>query len=120
MADTLSTNEARQRFRAVTRGRNPHHSELSLAKAKANLRAADAGLDLGPALRFVSRGQWRPALVSMVAWSATEPGRAFFAPLLLRGLEIFYLVLGLFPKANPGPSPADHTEEPDTANTGAE
>jgi hypothetical protein len=101
MADTLTKDEARQRFRAVTRGRSPQHSELSLAEAKANLRAADAGLDLGPALRFVSRGQWRPALLSVVTWSATEPGRAFFAPLLLQGFEIFYLLLGMFRKTSP-------------------
>ncbi len=105
MADTLSTEEARQRFRSVTRGSNPRNSELTLEEAKERLRAADAGLDLGPALRFVSRGQWRPAMFSVVAWFTTEPGRAFLSPLLLRGLEIFYLLLGMFRKDSPA-SPA--------------
>jgi hypothetical protein len=109
MADTLSTDEARQQFRSAIRGRGPQHREPSLIEAKARLQAADAGLDLGLALRFISRGEWRPALFFVTAWSVTAPGRAYLAPVLLRGLEIFSLALGLFQKSSPAPFPENHT-----------
>jgi hypothetical protein len=113
MADTLNREEAREQFRAVSRGRSQRHTDLNLVEAKARLREVDADLDLGPTLRFASRGQWRPALLSMVAWSATGSGRAYLAPLLLQGLEFFYMVLGSL--KNPGLSSSTHTQATHTA-----
>ena len=113
MADPLSREEARRQFQAVTHGRAPRRADLSLAEAKARLRDVDAGLDIGPALRFATRGEWKPALLSLAGWSATAEGRAWLAPLLLRGLEAFYLVLGLVQK--PRPATTEPEKPDDTA-----
>ncbi len=95
MADPLNPDEARQRFLAVTQGRRPADPTLDIATAKARLRQADPGLDIGPALRLLGEGRWRPALLSLMPWLLGESGRAWFAPLLLQLVEGFHVVLAL-------------------------
>jgi len=82
MADPLNPDEARQRFRAVTQGRRPTNPALDIATAKARLRQADPGIDIGPALRLLGEGRWQQAMLSVVPWLLSETGRTWLAPAL--------------------------------------
>ncbi len=106
--DSLSPEEARERLRAVTVGRYVPRHDLSLAEAKDRLRAADANLDIGPALSALSQGKWREAGLSLALWLATDEGRAFVAPLLLRLLPLANGLLGQLRGHRPRkPAPAE-------------
>ena len=76
-------------------GRHTPRRRLSVAQAKARLREVDAGLDIGPVLSAVTRGQWRSAVLSLLAWFNTDAGRAFIAPLMLKLLPLAIGLLDL-------------------------
>lgn len=117
MADPLTPAEARRRFDQVTRGRHVAPPELTLAGAKARLREVDAGLDIGPALRWAGRGRWGAAAVSLLPWLVSPSGRAYLAPLVLRAAGAMYLAIGFLrglrkPGARTPRSPAAGSKAP--------
>ncbi len=87
MAEPLSAEEARRRFRAVARGRHPADPQLDVATAKARLREADPGIDISPLLGLAGQRRWKPALLSVLPWAMSPEGRAYLAPLLLAVLD---------------------------------
>ena len=94
--EPLSSDEARQRFRTVLSGKHVSRRKLSVAKAKTQLRAVDAELDIAPILGYAVQGKWRPAILSVVVWLNTDSGRAFIAPLMLKLLPLALSLLGIF------------------------
>lgn len=110
----LSSDEARRRFRAALNGERSSRRGLSVAKAKAQLRAVDAELDIGPLLDAVSHKQWRSATLSLVIWLNTDAGRAFIAPLMMKLLPLVISLLGLFGQrkghGHPTAAPAEKDE----------
>ncbi len=87
MAEPLSAEEARRRFRAVARGRHPADPQLDVATAKARLREADPGIDISPLLGLAAQRRWKPALLSVLPWAMSPEGRAYLAPLLFAILD---------------------------------
>ncbi len=90
MADPLTPEQARARLRAVTRGQRPRvMAPLDVATAKARLRAADPGVDIGPTLRLLGQHRWRPALFTLLPWLLSDEGRSWLAPALVALAEGF-------------------------------
>ncbi len=106
MAEPLSPEEARQRLRAVLRGRHLTDTHLDVATAKARLREVDPGIDIGPLLQAVAGKRWKPALVSLLPWFMTPEGRAYVAPLLLAMLDAADRALKLFARRHAAAQPA--------------
>lgn len=110
--EPLSPEAARERLRAVTRGRYRPRRHLSLEEAKQRLRAVDADLDIGPALSAMAQGRWREAGLSVGLWFATTEGRAFIAPVLLRLLPLVSGLLQRFHSRRPRDASTDEPEHP--------
>ena len=116
MAEPLSAEEARRRFRAVARGRHPTQPHLDVAAAKARLREADPGIDIGPLLHFAAKRRWQPALLSLLPWGMSPEGRAYLAPLLLAALNAADRILRFVARA-PATGERDTTEAKSTNAT---
>ena len=115
MAEPLSAEEARRRFRAVARGRHPADPQLDVAAAKARLREADPGIDISPLLGFAAQRRWKPALLSVLPWAMSYEGRAYLAPLLMAALDAADRALRAIARlpAMTGDSKPDTTESSD-------
>ena len=110
MAEPLSPEQARQRFRAVLRGRHLTDTHLDVATAKARLREADPGIDIGPLLHFAGEKRWKSALLSLLPWILSPEGRAYMAPVLLATLEAADHALRLVAnRSTSAPSATPHT-----------
>lgn len=109
--ESLSSEEARRRFRATLNGQRTPRRNLSVAQAKARFRKVDAELDIGPVLDAVARGQWRSAVISLVVWFNTDAGRAFIAPLMLKLLPMMISLLGLMRRGKCCPRSSAETAE---------
>jgi len=103
--ESLSSDEARRRFRATLGGQRTPRRNLTVAQAKARFHKVDAELDVGSVLDAVARGQWRSAVISLVVWFNTDAGRSFIAPLMLKLLPLTISLLGLIARGKRRPHP---------------
>ncbi len=94
MAEALSPQQARARFRAVAQGHYVDHG-LDVEQAKARLHDTDPGLDIGPLLGAVEHGDYRQALASMIPWLWSSEARRFLQPVFERGLLLAFRGLGM-------------------------
>lgn len=101
MAHTLTPEQARKQFEAVSHGKRPANRQVSVEQAKARLREVDAGLDLGPALRLAAEGNWKGAAVSFLPWLVSGSGREYFAPVLLKLAELSFVALAFLRGGKP-------------------
>jgi hypothetical protein len=60
----MERNQARANFRALLQGK-PSSQDLTLAEAKARLRAADPGVDVGSSLKHLNQGELKEAGLSL-------------------------------------------------------
>jgi hypothetical protein len=94
MAETLSPEQARARFRAVARGRYVDHG-LDVEEAKARLRESDPGVDIAPLLGAMEHGDYRMAFAGLVPWLWSSEARRFLQPVFERGLLLAFRGLGM-------------------------
>ncbi len=94
MAETLSPQQARARFRAVARGRYVDHG-LGLEEAKARLAASDPGLDIAPLLGALEHKDRHRALAALIPWLWSSEGRRFLEPMFQRALLLAFRGIGV-------------------------
>lgn len=77
----MANNQARKNFTALLQGKPPRR-ELSLAEAKARLRAADPSIDISRPLNDLSRGNVKEAGIALAVETAAAVTMPYLRPLL--------------------------------------
>lgn len=86
----MNREQARQNFQNVSKNM-PRKTHVELTEAKARLRQVDAELTISPALDYLSKGNWKSALFTLVPLVIDQIKREdLLTTLATRGLPFVY------------------------------
>lgn len=88
----MENKTARQNFKALLQGK-PARRELSLAEAKARLRAADPQIDISDPLKYFSQGRMKEAGLSLAVETAATVTLPYLRPAVTASLFGFHALL---------------------------
>ncbi len=81
----MERNQARENFKALLKG-TPSRRELTLAEAKARLRAADPAIDIGIPLKHLNQGEIQKAGITFAVETAATVTLPYLRPALTAAL----------------------------------